>query len=79
MIVTRDNARRILESQFPGSRFTIRHGLTIMCRPCGDPRPNIAWRALAVGRDSAVQIGTMRDPQPGEGIESAIDWNAEIA
>jgi hypothetical protein len=73
MIVTRADARRIIAREYgPEFKFRLTSGSAqIGCRPVGDPRPSLAWRALAPGADSAAVIGLLL---PG----GAIDWQHEV-
>lgn len=74
MIVTQADARRIIARHYGqewADKTRLTTDCTVGCRPSYDPRPNLCWRKLATGKDSAVAIGVM---VAGGGI----DWQAHI-
>lgn len=57
MIVTLQNARKIISTLYPDMPFRITKSCQLGVRPIYDPRPAIAWRKLDSGTDSAVKLG----------------------
>lgn len=57
MIVTRDAAKRMIQSVYgAGFKFRITTQRTVGVRWSGDPRRVLSWRSLAKGTDSAVEV-----------------------
>jgi len=71
VIVTRNNAAQIIRQHYGDAvspRF--RTTTTVFSRPTVDVmmgRKVLAWRSLATGSDSAVQLGCV--------VGNVIDWN----
>lgn len=74
MIVTQNDARKIITKHYPGMPFKLTPKVTIGVRPVIETelgKLTLVWQKLLPGKTSAVKIGVLQR-------NLTIDWNAEV-
>ena len=74
MLVTVNDARKIIKKHYPNMQFKITKSCQIGVRPDYETiigLPTLAWHKLDRGKDSVVKIGVMLP-------NGSINWNASL-